>query len=46
MDFLVVIILLLIFFGIISIDVRLRRMEEKDALLIEKLDQLIEVNRK
>lgn len=46
MDFLIVIILLLIFFGILSIDARLRKMEEKEKLLIEKLDQLIEVNRK
>lgn len=40
MDYLVVIILLFIFFGILSIDTRLRRIEEKDKLLIEKLDQL------
>ncbi|GIP56643.1 hypothetical protein J15TS10_04570 [Paenibacillus woosongensis] len=44
MDYLVVIILLFIFFGILSIDARLRRIEEKDKLLIEKLDQLL--NRK
>ncbi|WP_164515150.1 hypothetical protein [Paenibacillus lentus] len=44
MDILTVIMLLLIFFGILSIDGRLRKMEERDKLLIEKLDQLTEVN--
>lgn len=42
MQFLVMIILLLIFFGILSIDVRLKKLEERDKLLMEKLDRLIE----
>ncbi|WP_199925692.1 hypothetical protein [Paenibacillus bouchesdurhonensis] len=47
MEFIGLILLLLISFGVISIDGRLKKKHENDKLLLEKLDQLLEaINKK
>ncbi|WP_154674773.1 hypothetical protein [Paenibacillus ihumii] len=47
MAIITIVLLLLIFFGILSVDARLKKKQESDKLLLEKLDELLDaVSRK
>ncbi|WHX51006.1 hypothetical protein QNH46_10365 [Paenibacillus woosongensis] len=47
MEFIFGILLLFILFGILSVDARLKKKQESDKLLMEKLDEMLDaVNRK